>query len=63
MHPGIGTRVAATRTTTRAERQGLLRNNVEALVVEAKRLHCDLDDLLDAVKSHWSALERPKARS
>jgi GntR family transcriptional regulator len=63
VHPGIGTRVSAARTPTRTERQGLLRNNVEALVVEAKRLHCDLDDLLDAVKSHWHALERPKARS
>jgi len=64
VHPGIGTRVSATRTTpTRSERQALLREDVEALVVEAKRLHFDLDDLLDAVKSHWHALERPKARS
>jgi len=63
VHPGIGTRVSATRTPTRTERQGLLRHDVEALVVEAKRLHLELDDLLDAVKSHWHALERPKARS
>lgn len=63
VHPGIGTRVAATRTPTRAERQALLRKNVEALVVEAKRLHLDVDDLIDAVQSHWHALERPKARS
>jgi GntR family transcriptional regulator len=63
VHPGIGTRVSATRTPTRHERQALLRTDVEALVVEAKRLHFELDDLLDAVKSHWHALERPKARS
>lgn len=63
VHPGIGTRVSATRTPTRTERQALLRQDVEALVVEAKRLHFELDDLLDAVKSHWHALERPKVRS
>jgi GntR family transcriptional regulator len=63
VHPGIGTRVSAARTPTRAERQALLRNNVEALVVEAKRLHFELDDLLDAVTSHWEALARPKVRS
>jgi GntR family transcriptional regulator len=64
VHPGIGTRVApTTRAATSTERQALLREDVEALVVEAKRLHFDLDDLLDAVKSHWQALERPKARS
>jgi GntR family transcriptional regulator len=63
VHPGIGTRVSARRPPSRAERQALLRNTVEALVVEAKRLHFDLDDLLDAVKSHWQALDRPKTRS
>lgn len=63
VHPGIGTRVSAARTPTRAERQALLRNDVEALVVEAKRLHFELDDLLDAVTSHWEALARPKVRS
>ncbi len=63
VHPGIGTRVAARKPPTRAERQALLTKDVEALVVEAKRLHLDLDDLIDAVKSHWHTLERPKARS
>jgi GntR family transcriptional regulator len=63
VHPGIGTRVAATRPPTRAERQALLTTDVEALVVEAKRLHCELDDLVDAVKNRWHALERPKTRS
>ncbi len=63
VHPGIGTRVAARKPPTRAERQALLTKDVEALVVEAKRLHLDLDDLIDAVKSHWHTLERPKTRS
>ncbi len=63
VHPGIGTCVAARKPPTRAERQALLTKDVEALVVEAKRLHLDLDDLIDAVKSHWHTLERPKTRS
>jgi GntR family transcriptional regulator len=62
VHPGIGTRVAARRSPTRAERQALLTKDVEALVVEAKRLHLDLDDLIDAMKGHWHTLERAKAR-
>ena len=63
VHPGIGTRVAATRPPTRAERQALLGRDVEALVVEAKRLRLELEDLIDALKGHWHALDRPKARS
>jgi GntR family transcriptional regulator len=63
VHPGIGTRVAARKPPTRAERQALLTKDVEALVVEAKRMHLELDDLIDAVKSHWHTLDRAKARS
>jgi GntR family transcriptional regulator len=62
VHPGIGTRVAVRKAPTRAERQALLTKDVEALVVEAKRLHLELDDLLDAIRNHWQALERPKVR-
>lgn len=62
VHPGIGTRVALRKAPTRAERQALLTKDVEALVVEAKRLHLDLDDLTEAIKSHWHALERGKVR-
>jgi GntR family transcriptional regulator len=63
VHPGIGTRVSTSRTPTRVERQALLRDDVEALVVEAKRLQLTLDEVLEAVKGHWQVLERPKARS
>ncbi len=54
--PGIGTRVAAARASARAERQALLTKDVEALVVEARRLQLDLDDLIDAVSAQWAAL-------
>jgi GntR family transcriptional regulator len=55
--PGIGTRVAAARAGARAERQALLTKDVEALVVEARRLQLDLDDLLDAISTQWTALD------
>ena len=55
--PGIGTRVAAARAAARADRQALLTKDVEALVVEARRLQLDLDDLVDAVSTQWAALD------
>jgi GntR family transcriptional regulator len=55
--PGIGTRVAAARAGARADRQALLTRDVEGLVVEARRLQLDLDDLIDAVSTQWAALD------
>jgi GntR family transcriptional regulator len=55
--PGIGTRVAAARAAARADRQALLTRDVEGLVVEARRLQLDLDDLIDAVSTQWAALD------
>jgi GntR family transcriptional regulator len=55
--PGIGTRVAAARASARADRQALLTKDVEALVVEARRLQLDLDELIDAVSTQWASLE------
>jgi GntR family transcriptional regulator len=55
--PGIGTRVAAARAAARADRQALLTRDVEALVVEARRLQLDLGDLIDAVSTQWASLE------
>ena len=61
--PGIGTRVAAARAAARADRQVLLTKDVEALVVEARRLQLDLDDLIDAVSAQWAALGASKVRT
>lgn len=55
--PGIGTRVAAARAGARADRQALLTKDVEALVVEARRLQLGLDDLLEAIRTQWKALD------
>jgi GntR family transcriptional regulator len=60
--PGIGTRVAAARAGARADRQALLTKDVEALVVEARRLQLDLDDLVDAISTQWTALDNGSGR-
>jgi len=54
--PGVGTVVAGDRRATAAERRKLLSHEVEALVVEAKRLGVERDDVVNAVSSRWSEL-------
>jgi GntR family transcriptional regulator len=58
---GVGTVVAAPRPSTAAERSQLLRGELEELVVEAKKLGMELDDVIEAVSLHWRRLggERP----
>ncbi len=54
--PGLGTVVAGGREATAQERTALLSQEVEQLVVEAKRLGLDEADLLDAVRARWAEL-------
>jgi len=55
--PGIGTVVAAALPKpTAAARAGLLGGEIEALVVEAKKLAIELDGVLAAVTRHWQSL-------
>ncbi len=54
--PGIGTVVAAPPESTRRERTQLLGDEIEQLVVEAKRLGVPLDDVLSSVADHWQRL-------
>jgi GntR family transcriptional regulator len=56
VRPGIGTVVAAAPRALPRERSALLRDELERLVVEAKRLSLGLDDLLGAVEEHWERL-------
>lgn len=53
---GSAPAVAKRPASTKAEKASLLRDEVEQLVVEAKRLGIDLDDLQDAIASHWTRL-------
>ncbi len=57
--PGIGTVVAQLPSSTRSQRTGLLGQQIEELVVEAKRLSIDLDDMLTAISNHWQRLSTP----
>ena len=53
---GVGTVVAGPRASTAAERSQLLTGELEELVVEAKKLGMDLEDVLEAVAHHWKRL-------
>ena len=62
---GIGTVIAARGQSTSLERSRLLKGELEKLVVEAKKLKMNLDDLLHAVSAHWDRLttaEPPSSR-
>jgi GntR family transcriptional regulator len=54
---GIGTVVAGRPPSTAAERGNLLKRELEQLVVEAKQLGLDLDQVSEALTEHWSRLD------
>jgi GntR family transcriptional regulator len=58
VRPGIGTFVAARSASSAADRRALLREDVERLVVEARHLSLNVQDVLDAVSEHWTRLDR-----
>ena len=57
--PGIGTVVAEPPQARAGERRRILVQEVEQLVVEAKRVGLDLEDILEAIESQWTRLEKP----
>lgn len=56
IRPGSAAVVAKRPTSSRAEKTNLLQNELEQLVVEAKRLGIELGDLQDATGKHWARL-------
>jgi len=56
VNPGIGTIVTNARPSTRQQRSELLGDEVERLVVEAKNLQLEFDDVVHAIKQHWHRL-------
>lgn len=60
VRPGIGTFVAQRSSPDARERRALLREDVERLVVDARHLSLDVQDVLDAVVEHWNRLDRGK---
>ena len=54
--PGIGTVVAARPESRSSERTQLLGQEIEQLVVEAKKLGIGMEDVLTSVSAHWKRL-------
>jgi GntR family transcriptional regulator len=54
--PGIGTVVAVLPEATKKERTQLLGQEIEELVVEAKRLGIDREEMLSSISAHWERL-------
>lgn len=61
VRPGLGTFVAGRGVSNRAERTNLLKNELEQVVVEAKRLGLDLGEVSAALQEHWRRLDHPEA--
>lgn len=61
--PGMGTVVARLPESSARERAELLENEIEQLVVEAKRLGIALADMLASVSAHWERLRAPEKPS
>jgi GntR family transcriptional regulator len=56
--PGVGTTVAKPPVASAAERKRLLQQEVEQLVVEAKRVGLEVEDVMDAVQAQWEKLQK-----
>jgi GntR family transcriptional regulator len=56
--PGIGTVVAEQPEVRSGDRKRLLKDEVEQLVVEAKRVGVGLEDLLETIEAQWKTLQR-----
>jgi DNA-binding transcriptional regulator YhcF (GntR family) len=54
--PGSAPVVAKRATSSKAERTNLLQHEVEQLVVEARRLGIDVEDVQGAIAKHWARL-------
>ena len=53
MKPGIGSVVSEISTATKAQRNRILNNEVEQLVVESKRLSITKKEVVDAINRNW----------
>ena len=63
VRPGIGTVVAEIPDPRPGDRKRLLGREVEQLVVEAKRLELDIDEVIEAIRDQWAKLEMPQEAS
>ena len=56
--PGVGTVVAPLPEPRPGDKKRLLREEVQRLVVEAKRMGLQIEDLMEAMESEWASLEK-----
>ena len=56
VRPGIGTVVAEPPKARPGDRRRLLKEEVEQLVVEARRVGADLDEVVDAISDAWKSM-------
>jgi GntR family transcriptional regulator len=59
VRPGIGTVVAALPEARASEKRRVLEHEVEQLVVEAKRLGLEVEEVVEAIEAKWTKLDRP----
>jgi GntR family transcriptional regulator len=59
VRPGIGTVVAEAPEARAGDRKRLLQQEVEQLVVEAKRVGLELEEVVEAAEAQWARLEKP----
>ena len=63
VRPGIGCAISATaKEASVAQREELLHEAFERLVVEAKRLQLSKEDVIQAINEHWSRMSVPSDR-
>jgi GntR family transcriptional regulator len=55
---GVGTVVAKLPEARAGDRKKLLQQEVEQLVVEAKRVGVDLNEVLQAIENQWARIEK-----
>jgi GntR family transcriptional regulator len=60
VRPGLGTIVTSATPASKDQRRALLVDDVERLVVDAKVLSLELDDVIAAVRSQWARFRKEK---
>jgi GntR family transcriptional regulator len=61
VRPGIGTVVAERAPSRAADRKRLLKEDVERLIVEAKKLGLSLQDVVQVISAGWAGLDAAAA--
>ena len=58
VRPGIGSVVSQLSPASKEQRNKILNDQVEELIVESKRLSISKEDVINAIDSNWSLKER-----